>query len=162
MITVDIVFIVLLLLFFIAGWRKGLVVAFGQLLGAIIGFAIARSASAWLANILSQWIHVSSGWLHIIAFVIIFMIVDRLFGLVIGLINKLVKILSIIPFLSTINGLLGGILGFIEGILIIGASIYLIKSLHLTPTLLAWVTQSHLAPFMEQIFYKGLGFMLFL
>ena len=160
MLTVDIVFGLLLIGFFIGGYRKGLVVAFGQLLGVLIGFTIARHSSAWLGDLIGKWFHANAGIAHIIAFVLIFLLVDRLFGLVIGLIDRVVKILSIIPFLSTINGLLGSILGLLEGVVLLGSSVYLIKSLYLHPTLVAWVTQSRVAPFLEQVFYKALGFLL--
>lgn len=162
MLTVDIVLAILLILFFISGWRKGLVVAFGQLLGAIVGFIIARSASAWLAGLLAKWIHLNAGWLHIIAFILIFMIVDRLFGLLVGLLNKLFKILTIIPFLSTINSILGAILSFLEGLVLIGSSVYLIRSLHLVPVLVDWTSKSTIAHYAEQIFYQSLKFVLFL
>ncbi len=158
--TVDIVLIVLLALFFMNGWRKGFVVTLGQLIGAVIGFWVARAWSGWLADILAKYIHMNPGLLHFIVFIIIFLIIDRLLGLLLGLVAYLLKIVTVLPLVSTINRLLGALLGLAEGLVLVGSSVYLILSLHLHPTLIDWASHSTVARYTEHIFYVSLGYLL--
>ena len=52
-------------------------------------------------------------------------LVNRLIGLVFWIIEKIFKIVAVIPFLKTFNALLGGLLGFLEGIVVVGGTLYI-------------------------------------
>ncbi len=158
--TVDIVLIVLLALFVLQGWRQGFVLALGRLIGAIIAFWVANHWSAPFSSILGQWIHVNSGLLQFITFVLIFVIVDRLFGLIVWIANKILRLVTMLPLISTVNGLLGAILGLASGVILVGSAVYVVLSLRLDPTLIQWATNSSVARYTEQIFYQALKFII--
>lgn len=154
---VDVILAVILLGFAVNGFRSGLVVALGQLCGAVAGFWIARTWSGWLGAILHGLIPGRSGIMQFIAFVTIFLLVDRLVGLLFWLADKALKILTILPFLSTIHSILGAIVGFAEGLLLIGSSSYIVLTLRLDPLLLTWIGRSAIAPVAQTFFYRVLG-----
>ncbi|GEM_PF-529117 len=154
---VDAVLAIILGSFIVSGYRRGLIQTLGQAVGAVAGFWIARQWSGWLSHLLSPFFSSRAGLVHFVAFVIIFLIVDRLAGFVFWLLDKGLKIITILPFLSTIHQLLGALLGAIEGVLLIGASSYLILTLRLDPTLLVFVQHSSIAMFTQTIFYRVLG-----
>jgi hypothetical protein len=62
---------------------------------------------------------------RVVMFFIIMILVNRLIGLVFWIIEKIFKIVAVIPFLKTINALAGGLLGFLEGIVVVGGSLYI-------------------------------------
>lgn len=141
-----------------AGIKDGLVHTIGRLVGAVIGFVIARSWSLGLSGIFSIFLPV--GTARLVAFVLIFLVVTRLVGFGFKLVDGVFKILSVIPFLKSINSILGAIAGLAEGIILIGGIIFVIKTYFLEPHLVAWVTSSVVAQWIEKIFKVLLGVLL--
>jgi membrane protein required for colicin V production len=68
---IDIVFLILLLLAIIKGYRKGLVLAAFSFVGIFLGLAAAVKFSAVVAGWLREFTHTAVGWLPFIAFIII-------------------------------------------------------------------------------------------
>ncbi len=124
MALVDIIIIVLLGGFVLFGLWFGFIHAFGALIGTIAGAFIASRMYEGAA----QWVHALIGGSlnleRVIAFLLIFIVVDRLVGLAFFVVEKIFKFLTIIPFLRTIDRLLGGVLGFVEGVLVLGTTLY--------------------------------------
>lgn len=123
MILLDIILLIILGGFVLFGLWFGLIHTLGALLGTVVGALIAGHYylpfADWLGNFFGH-----TNTVKIISFIIIFVIANRLIGLIFYIIDKIFKIFSILPFLKTINRLAGAILGFLEGILIIGVSLY--------------------------------------
>jgi membrane protein required for colicin V production len=121
--SLDIILIILVGVFTLAGFWFGLIHTIGSLLGTMIGSFVAGLYYIYLANWLGG-IFGESNTISVISFVIIFILVNRTIGLLVHLVDRIFKIVSIIPFLKTINRLAGAILGFIEGALVIGIFLY--------------------------------------
>src|ERR1700710_362887 len=72
---IDIIFIVLLVIAIVKGYRKGFIIAIFSLLAIIIGLAAAMKLSVVTAAWLKDAIHVAAKWLPVIAFAVVFLIV---------------------------------------------------------------------------------------
>lgn len=69
--VIDIIFLALMALAIIKGFRKGLIVAAFSFIGVIVGLAAAIKLSALVAAALKTHTHISAGWLPFLAFVIV-------------------------------------------------------------------------------------------
>ncbi len=156
--TIDLILIFVLLGFFGSGLKDGFIHSFGRLIGAIFGFLAAKAWSvpvaAWLG------VFVPLGWARLIAFVLIFALITRLSGFGFKLVDGVFNVLSVLPFLKSINRFLGGVLGLIEGVLLVGGTIYLVVTFKLVPSLLTWINLSRVAPWIQKVFTLFLGVLL--
>ncbi len=156
----DILLLVLLLGFVWNGWRRGAIATFGQLVGIVASFFVARATygmiTGWVAVILPG----RTEWSHAVAFLIIFIIVNQLCRFIFSFLDALFNILTIIPFLSTINKLLGAVLGIAVGITFIGGAVYTAIFMHIDDRWVAWFTHATVGRYAETIFYRVLGFLL--
>ncbi|MBP9869792.1 CvpA family protein [Patescibacteria group bacterium] len=158
MLIIDIILLIGLLGFVGAGAKDGFIHTLGRLVGAVVGFVIARSWSASVTPLLDLFM--PAGIARVLAFIFIFLLITRLVGFVFKLADGAFKILSILPFLKSINALLGGILGFFEGVIISGGIIYLIVTFKLNATLMGWLATSVIAPWIQRTFQILLGVLL--
>ncbi len=120
----DVILIVIVFSFAVAGFMLGLIEAIGALIGLALGAWLAGQYYGQVAGWMASTLHFSGMWSNIVAFLLIFGLVNRLIALVFWLINKIFKIASLIPFVGTINRFAGLILGFVEGILVCGLALY--------------------------------------
>jgi membrane protein required for colicin V production len=72
---IDLVFIALLVLALVQGYRRGLIVAIFSLVSIIVGLAAAIKLSSVVANHLGTAVKISDKWLPVISFAIVFIIV---------------------------------------------------------------------------------------
>jgi len=154
---VNILLVIAILGFIGAGYKDGFVHTAGRLVGAVIGFVLARSFSIAAGSFLA--VLLPSGWARFGAFVLIFVIVTELVGFVFKLADGAFKILSIIPFLKTINNILGAIIGVVEGIVLVGGSIWVLLNFDLIPSLTKTLEASALAKAILTVFEKTLSFL---
>jgi uncharacterized membrane protein required for colicin V production len=159
MLLVDIVLILIIIGFTLGGMRSGFVQALGQLIGAVLGFMAARAWSPWLAGFFGIFTS-RTGLVHFIAFVLIFLIVDRMVGLLFKFAGKLCQVLTHLPLIRQLNSFLGAILGFLEGIVLVGSSVYVVMSTRLDLSLVHWLTTSTVANYTERAFSRVLGYLL--
>ncbi len=125
----DILGILILVLSFFRGWRKGIVVALCSMLGIIIGMLAALKLShAFAAWMLARgW--VTSAWAQIIAYVLLFLGVLWLVRIVAKAVESALKL----AMLGLINRLAGGLVYAFAGafvwssLLWIGSRVYLIS-----------------------------------
>lgn len=150
MLLLNIILILLWLGFVGTGLKDGFIHTLGRLVGSIAGFVIARSWSITVGSFLAVFL--PTGWARFIAFLIIFIVITRLVGFLFTLADGAFKILSFIPFLKTINNFLGALLGIVEGVIMLGGSIWLIIQFNLFPVLVGWLQQSFVAGLIEKIF----------
>ena len=72
---IDVVFLLLLLMAFVKGLRKGFIIAVFSLVGFILGLAVAVKLSAVAAGYIGRAVNVSERWLPLIAFIAVFIAV---------------------------------------------------------------------------------------
>jgi membrane protein required for colicin V production len=103
--ALDIIGIALVLLFFIRGYMKGLVVAIFSLLAIILGIICSLKLSGTLATFLQKH-GVSSGWVQIVSYIILFIAVFLLVRLLAKAVESALKVSA----LGWLNGLIGGLI----------------------------------------------------
>lgn len=103
---IDIIFIVLLVIAIVKGYRKGFIIAVFSLLAIIIGLAAAIKLSVVTASWLKDSIHVAAKWLPVIAFAVVFIVVVLLVRLGAKALEKTAELV----FLGWLNKLSGIIL----------------------------------------------------
>ncbi len=122
----DVILLFLLAGFVILGIKAGFIQTFGSVLGAFGGAFIAGLSYEFLAKWLVIIWH-NENLMKIFSFIFIFILVNRLIGFIFYVIDKAFRLFSVIPFLKTANKLLGGVMGFVEGLLVIGLSLYILS-----------------------------------
>jgi membrane protein required for colicin V production len=73
--TIDIIFLILLVVAIFKGLQRGLIVAIFSLLALMMGLAAAIKLSAVVADYLQRNTHVPSKWLPVLAFLLVFIAV---------------------------------------------------------------------------------------
>jgi uncharacterized membrane protein required for colicin V production len=160
MLLVDIVLVLVLLGFVLAGSHHGFVKGLGRLLGAVIGFLVARLAAPYLGMLVALFLPGrSEGIANFIAFVILFLLVERLVGFLFGLIGFFFNLVARLPILSHVNSLLGALLGFVEGVIVIGTAIHIVNLFNVHPTVVSWLAQSSVAKYFQYAFSVLLGYL---
>jgi len=160
MLLVEIVLIIILAAFVLTGIKVGFFVSLGKLIGAVLGFVLARALYAGIGNVFAIAMPGHAGIARLIAFLLVFIIVDSIIGLIVRALAKVFGLLKFIPFATTISRVLGGLLGFFEGVVIVGAAVYAIQRFHFDASLMAWVASSSVAHYTEAVFQAVLGFLL--
>lgn len=158
MLILNLVLVIALLGFVGAGLKDGFIHTAGRLIGAVVGFILARSFSVAAGSFLALLF--PSGWARFIAFAVIFILVTEVVGFVFKLADGAFKILSIIPFLKTINNFLGAILGIFEGIILVGGCIWVLENFDLISSVTKLLQASWLAKLILHVFETLLSILL--
>lgn len=123
---VDGVLFLVLFSFAITGFWFGFI----HMLGSFLSIVAAAYISGRYFDFVSSKVSFLFGGYEnvgkVITFIILFLLVTRLVGFVFWLIDKFFQLLAVLPFLKTINRLGGAVLGLIEGIVLVGLSLYLL------------------------------------
>ena len=123
----DIIIIVLLFLFGLGGWRKGLIIEVATLAGLGLGLYGAFHFSDYTATELVQWVEIDPKYLTVISFVVTFMVVALVVNLLGRLLAKAIKNLNL-GFIDKIGGFL---VGLAKGVLLCSLLAMLINVLNL-------------------------------
>ena len=118
---IDIVLIVLVGGFILTGLWAGFVQTLGNLIGAILGIII---AGHYVDNVMVL-IHSTNGITRVVVYLILYALVSSIFGALFWIVCKLFSFIKIIPLVPTINHLLGAVLGLVEGLIAVGAAIFI-------------------------------------
>ena len=104
--VIDFIGLTLVLIFFIRGYMKGIIVAVFSVIAILLGIICALKLSGWLANWLLDHNLVASGWAQLISYAILF------FGvlLLVRLVAKALESIAQLAMLGWINGVIGGML----------------------------------------------------
>jgi membrane protein required for colicin V production len=89
---IDLLFLLLLLLAIVKGYRRGLIVGIFSFVAIIIGLAAAIKLSAVVAGYIGDAVKVSDRWLPIVSFIVVFIGVVLLIRLGANLIQKTVEV----------------------------------------------------------------------
>jgi membrane protein required for colicin V production len=124
--VLDVVGIILILLFFIRGYMKGVIVAafsvLAILLGILCSLKLSQAFSTWLQE--KGWI--TSGWVQVISYVVLFIGVYLVVRLIARLLQKAVEGMM----LSVVNKVIGGILYAFLGAVLWSSFLWLGSRLH--------------------------------
>jgi uncharacterized membrane protein required for colicin V production len=141
--TLDWILAAIVLLFVLNGFYQGLIHMLGSIVGLVIGIGVASRFDAAVGS----WIAGATGWNKdicvIIGFVLVLLAFTRVFGFVLDLLEKTFKFMKI-PLIGLANRVSGGTLGFFEGVLVVGATLIIIKTLPF-PVLVKTISISSLA-----------------
>ncbi|MFT3825918.1 MAG: CvpA family protein [Chitinophagaceae bacterium] len=103
---IDIIFVILMIVAFVKGWRKGLIVALFSVIAFVVGIAAAMKLSVVVADYLKDSVQVSARWLPFLSFIIVFVAVVLLIRWGASLIEAAVDI----TLLGWANRLAGAVL----------------------------------------------------
>jgi membrane protein required for colicin V production len=148
--VIDAIGIIILVLSFFRGWRKGIVVALCSLLAVIIGMLAALKLSTALGAWMMEHEWVTSAWAQIISYILIFLCVLWLVRLLAKAVEGVLKM----AMLGFINRLVGALLyGFI-GAFIWSSMLWVANYAHLiTPeSMAASHTYEYFAPIAPWVF----------
>lgn len=120
----DLVIVLILFIFVATGYRLGFIHTLGALLGTVFGVLIAGQYYPELAVKLVKLFLGDLVTAKIVAFLVVFVIVNRLIGIVFWIIDKVFHVLHFIPFVKLLNHVAGALLGFVEGVIVLGVTLY--------------------------------------
>lgn len=122
---IDIVIAVLLVVFGIAGLRKGIIREATTLLGLGLGLFGAFHFSDFTADKLMHYVEIDPKYLNLVSFILTFIVVAVLVNLLGRLVTSLVKAIN----LGFIDKLGGFVFGLAKGLLICSLAVMLLNSL---------------------------------
>lgn len=144
---IDVVILIIIGGFALAGFWFGLIHTVGSLLGTIVSIFIASRYYEPVAN----WLIHVTGWQpnvwKVVVFIIAFILLNRLVGLGFWFLEKIVNIVTYLPFVTSLNRILGMLFGAFEGLITVGMAIYFIERFPLSAPLMAALAKSDVAPF---------------
>ncbi len=124
MTTLDWIILAYIAIAVFNGFRSGLIHMVGALVGTIFSVALAGRWYEGLGSWLGALVFTNDLVAKVAAFVLLLTMFNRLFGLGFMLVNKVVNIVKLIPGISGLNRLGGGVLGLLEGVLVLGLTLY--------------------------------------
>ena len=101
---IDIIFLALILLAVINGYRKGFIIAIFSIVALIAGLAAAIKLSALTAGYLDDSVNISDKWLPVVSFALVFLVVVILVRLGAQLVEKTVE-LAMMGWLNKLGGM---------------------------------------------------------
>lgn len=123
----DIIIVVLLFVFGIGGWRKGIILEAATLLGLGLGLYGAFHFSDYTAQELVHWVEINPKYLGVISFVVTFLVVALVVNLLGRLLAKVVKNLNL-GFIDRIGGF---VVGIAKGVLLCSLLVMLLNVFNL-------------------------------
>jgi membrane protein required for colicin V production len=119
----DIIIAVLILIFGIAGWRKGIIIEVTTLLALGLGLYGAFHFSDFTAVHLIEFVEIDPKYLNLISFIVTFIIVSLLVHLLGRMVARLIKNLNL-GFIDRIGGF---IVGLAKGLLLCSLLVMLLN-----------------------------------
>lgn len=118
---IDIGLVVLVGGFVLTGFGFGFVQTAANLVGSILGIALAGRLVDPAMNLIGS----QSGITRIIVYIVLYAFISALLGFIFWILRKTFGFLKVVPLVPTINRLLGAVLGLIEGLIAVGAAIFI-------------------------------------
>lgn len=146
---VDAIIIVLLILGFINGLRKGALRSLVELVGSILVLFFAWTLKGSLANIFISKLNVignnpaiSAVIYQVIAFVILIILFSIIYRIILGVTKVIEKIFDATIVLGIVSKIIGGVIGFIETYLVMFFILYILSACNV-----AFVNESKVSDF---------------
>ncbi len=125
--ALDIVGIILIILFFIRGYMKGLIIAVFSVLAILLGVLCSLKLSASFSGWLQEKGYASSGWVQVISYLVLFVGVVLIVWLIAKLIEKAVEGIA----LGMVNKMVGGLLYAFLGAVLWSSFLWIGNRMHL-------------------------------
>jgi membrane protein required for colicin V production len=120
---IDIILIALFIIAGFHGYKKGFVSQFASLAGLLLGIWGALKFSDFTADLLIKYFHISTEYLHLIAFGVTFLIIV----FIVHLIGKAVEGVFELAFLGYANSILGVVFGVLKMAFILSVFLIIIE-----------------------------------
>jgi membrane protein required for colicin V production len=124
---IDLIFLILVVIALIKGYRKGLVLASFSFVGIFLGLAAAVKFSSLVARWLKEYTHIAFGWLPFLAFLIILIAV----WILVRIGSKLIETSLELVMLGWLNRLAGILLYVLLYACIFSVVLFYADKLHL-------------------------------
>ena len=121
---IDYIILVILALFLIQGYRKGIIIGLATIAALILGIYAAVHFSNYLDSTLVEHLHPSKKWLPILSFTATFILVVVVVMIVAKLTEKLVDIVG----MGFFNHIGGAALGLAKGVILVSILLFLFRS----------------------------------
>jgi len=148
---VDVVLIIIIMGFGLAGLWFGLVRTVISLLGSVLGIYLGARYYAPVAD----WLIATTGWnpniSRVVIFVISFILINRAVALAFWLLNKVITIITHLPIIRGVDRLLGLAFGLLEGSLVLSVFFYFIARYPLGQNFMNAVGESQVVAFLNKI-----------
>jgi len=119
---IDILSGVLILVFIILGYRKGIIISLATIAALILGIYLAVNFSNYMDGWLLETVKPSRSWLPILSFTITFLLVVAGVLIVAKLMEKIVDVVG----MGFLNHLGGAILGFAKGVILCSIILFIV------------------------------------
>ena len=120
---IDFIIILVIVLFAIQGFRKGLIYEIASLTGLILGIYASFHFSGYIEGYLMEYINIPEKYSAVTAFILIFIVVILLVHLIGKIIEQVVNIIA----LGLLNKLTGSVFGILKAIIILSLSMLIIN-----------------------------------
>lgn len=146
----DIIGIIIVLMMFLRGYQKGVIIAVFSLLSIFIGIIVAMRMSGWFLDILLSHDYINGGWAPLLSFLILFNVVVLIVRWIAKMLSSVAKAL----FFGWADRILGGVLYLFIGITFWSTLLWLADKAHvLSPgTIVESRTYSFFAPIAPYVF----------
>jgi membrane protein required for colicin V production len=121
----DYIILVILALFLVRGYLKGIIIGLASIAALVLGIYIAVHFSNYLDATLMEHLRPSRKWIPILSFSITFLLVVLAVMLVAKLTEKLVDVVG----MGFFNHLGGAALGLLKGVILVSILIFILTSL---------------------------------
>ncbi len=142
---VDVILIVIIGGFAIAGYRAGFIHTLGSLVGTVLGVYFASRYYETFAALIMKWTGWEDNFSRILTFIVAFFIINRLIGLLFWFLDRTFGLVTRLPFIHSIDSMLGLVFGLLEGMIVIGISVYFINKFPVKADFMKSVAQSNVA-----------------
>jgi membrane protein required for colicin V production len=119
---IDYFVLVILVLFAIRGYFKGVIIGLATIGALVLGVYIATRFSWFFDKTLMEYLHPSPRWLHILSFTVTFLLVVLIVILVAKLTERFVSVIG----MGFFNHLGGALLGIAKGAILVSILIFLL------------------------------------
>lgn len=147
----DFVGLTIIILFFIRGYKKGIIVAVFSIFAIVLGLMVALKLSGWLGGWLLQQGLVQNGWGQLLSYAILFVGVMLLVRLVAKALETMLSLVA----LGWINGMIGGIIYSILAAIVWSSFLWIGNEMHLiaSNTKASSLTYDYLQPLAPWVFH---------
>jgi len=125
--VLDVIGITIVIIFFIRGYMKGIIVAAFSLLAIVLGIICALKLSNILASYLLEKGIVTSGWGQLVSYIVLFLGVVIL----VRFVGKLIEKSAQAVFLGLVNKLVGGLLYAFMATLVWSSLLWISNQMHI-------------------------------
>jgi membrane protein required for colicin V production len=122
---IDYIILVILVLFLIQGYRKGIIIGLATIAALVLGIYVAVHFSNYLDATLMEHLKPSRKWLPFLSFAITFILVVIAVMIVAKLTEKLVDLVG----MGFFNHLGGAALGLVKGVILVSILVFIFTSI---------------------------------